>query len=546
MKRTDCKNCLLLGRTEPKVRCPTCHYCKEHAGCHCVNCSICKKRVAPTDICTRCQKCRKHHVEIIHGDFPFRKCEYTDTPVIVRCACREYDTFIPCKGCGKCPRHGCICPPSFAINPLQRTIGCELEIADYGSFDQDMHMDIPIMYTYDHDGSVRPSQRELVTGRLLGDKVPIGMGALADVLVKHKASVNETCGFHVHVDALRDTPADLRRIMVAFKLFQDQIFGNLVAAERKDNQYCPPLALDDSQIFDLMKLESSGDINNWFHRYLYRIVPDVHSSFTPAQRKAAMRDFESQLQARKAHKYENNARRSAINFHSWMMRGTVEFRLKEGSVSKPDLVNWPLWCGWFVQKIAGLPDKEILWWMKKPPTLVELTERFTASSLGGARMPKSILEWVAACCSGEAKPRLKKKPLEAITEWPERQPIGVEATFAQTLQRQSLERAFQQRAAADLPSQRVPSGISYNGTLPAPPSAASNQAISIGGSGNVNLDWNWLGTPAGTAQVVRNRQNAEERAIRAELDRVESARARRDMESEESEYEETYDPSDPF
>ena len=89
------------------------------------------------------------------------------------------------------------------------------------------------------------------------------------------------------------------------------------------------------------------------------------------------------------------------------MRGTVEFRLKEGTTTKADLMNWPLWCGWFVQKCTGLTDKEVMWWMKQPPKLIELAERFTASTLGGARMPKSVLKWVEAKIAEAAKPRAK-------------------------------------------------------------------------------------------------------------------------------------------
>lgn len=413
-RRTDCKNCIAMGRVSPLKVCPRCKYCLDHAGCCCVACGICRKRVAPPAVCKKCSRCREHHIENIpeSRDFPFRRCEYVGAAVAV-CSCNRYSDYVDCKKCKRCPRHRCDCT-SFVINPLPRTIGCELEIGTWGNFiERDAYNDIPVKFNFERDGSVHPSERELVTGRMIGDRVPLAMGALADALRVANAVPNESCGFHVHVDGADLSAGDLRRILVGFKIFQDDIFKYLVAPERTNNVYCPKLRLDDPALFDLMRLESSGDINNWFYRYLYGLVPNLGEHLSTAQKRIVIRQFDEQIKAKKAHKYENGARRQAINFHSWMMRGTVEFRLKEGTIDKADLVNWPLFCGWFVHKFASFQDKEVLWWMKKGIPLVELAERFTSSSLGGARMPKSVLEWVASRVASPPKPPKKARVAES-------------------------------------------------------------------------------------------------------------------------------------
>lgn len=265
-----------------------------------------------------------------------------------------------------------------------------------------------------------------------GDKVPLAMGALADHLAAYGAVVNASCGMHVHVDAVDFSAVELRRVLVMFRLFQDQIFGTLVDESRRTNPYCPGLELSDAAILNLMKLSSSAEINNWFYAHLYRLTPNTNSSYTKSEATRAMKAFEARLNERKAHKYENGARRAAINFHSWMMRGTIEFRLKEGTINRADLINWPLWCGWFVQKSTGLTDKELLWWMKQPITLRELSERFASTNLGNARMPKSILSWVDDKLAEAKRPKPKKAevPLrQNITTNPETQRAAEQTAF---------------------------------------------------------------------------------------------------------------------
>src|SRR5579863_10196489 len=134
-----------MGRPKAVRVCPRCKYCIDHEGCHCVPCATCKKRVPPGDVCKKCQRCREHHAEWIPDsrDFPFRNCVYKGVSAAHRCSCKDWDEYKTCSKCKKCPRHACLCE-SFIINPLQRSIGCELEIAEYGSFTAQSWMDIPV------------------------------------------------------------------------------------------------------------------------------------------------------------------------------------------------------------------------------------------------------------------------------------------------------------------------------------------------------------------------------------------------------------------
>jgi hypothetical protein len=49
-----------------------------------------------------------------------------------------------------------------------------------------------------------------------------------------------------------------------------------------------------------------------------------------------------------------------LNVHSWFFRGTVEIRVKEGTVMPKEIVGWPLFCLWLIEAVSktdgrGLP-----------------------------------------------------------------------------------------------------------------------------------------------------------------------------------------------
>lgn len=238
-----------------------------------------------------------------------------------------------------------------------------------------------------HDGSVRPSGNELVVGKMLGDEYLVHMGELAQSLTLNMCEVNTTCGYHVHVDAIDLTPRLLRKLYIGFALIQKQLWGTLVAKYRRTSpdvySFCKEL--DPVHIPTLMAMTRSSQVMTWLTNHLYSLD---HTKYTPEE-------YRYKLNYHKGHKYENQARRQALNFHSWMMRGTVEFRLKEGTVAPADLIMWPLWCGWFVHKVSAMTDKQLTTWIGKPPTLVELAKGW---AVGPSPCPQDLVAWVEAKC----------------------------------------------------------------------------------------------------------------------------------------------------
>jgi hypothetical protein len=87
------------------------------------------------------------------------------------------------------------------------------------------------------------------------------------------------------------------------------------------------------------------------------------------------------LQTHKGGRYEW-CRYVGLNLHAWQYRGTIEWRMKEATTSLEELICWPLWCGWFVETITKMTEKDSTrWW-----SLIEFTERY---------MPKYLTAWVS-------------------------------------------------------------------------------------------------------------------------------------------------------
>lgn len=348
-------------------KCQFCQHCLLHPNsegrtCICVQCRQCAKRFPQRMVCMKCRRCNDHHHKgsYIGKEFPMRGCQYAAPPAT-----------------------------TFLLNPLKRTLGVEAEISNIGTWDSPPTK--ILTYNQEHDGSVRPSAAEFVLSPARGDRFQKGLTEFLRHLHAADATVNNTCGYHVHVDGADLKYTDLRRLLAMFGALQGQIFGTLIAGSRATNEYCTPIKYSRATLASLFKLTNS-EMKEWFHQELYGLSVAAASDLN------TRKYINEQLKAKKAHKYENVARRWALNFHSWMMRGTIEFRCKEGTLDQGDFLLWPLFCGWFVETGANLSDSTVLKWLTSaPPSLTEFTAK---------HMPPVVQSWV--------NHRLKEPALEPV------------------------------------------------------------------------------------------------------------------------------------
>lgn len=405
--------------TKQCVYCKRCLVHPHHTDgrtCICVRCRVCSKQFPPKDMCPKCKRCPEHHAagSYIGADFPMRTCSYSAPP-----------------------------KTTYILNPLQRTLGVEVEASSLGDWESPPTK--ILSYTEEHDGSVKPSQKEFVLSPAGGDRFQKGLTEFLRLLHAADVKMNSTCGYHVHVDGADLRYVDLRRIMALFKIYQNEVFHSLIANSRASNVYCAPVKYSPGALLGLFKYTKNSEVKEWFHQELYGMSVEASADLNTRQY------INQQLAARKAHKYENVARRQALNFHSWMMRGTVEFRCKEGTMDQGDFLLWPLWCGWFVEAGNRLKDSEVVGWLQAPssaPSLLAFTQRF---------MPPVVQNWVAHRLKEPAPEPEQYNDPEAPPA-PRRASVMERETRA--LQEQMAQRAALQRATQTL----RPAGISagYN------------------------------------------------------------------------------------
>jgi hypothetical protein len=409
---------------------------------------------------------------------PARRCEHH-----FECApCKKvHSTDYRCGKCNRC-RRTCVCRPGAGgrgnglaattpggsaavpfgkpgfLNSMPRSLGVELELARWGSLAQ-----TPAKHYRchrDHDGSVSSGQ-ELVVAPLSGDAFVKGMTELAKHLFANRCTVDQTCGFHVHVDGRDLGFFELRRLLYLYLGLEQDIYSLLLTRQRAANHERYFTRCADDVLAVLPRLQAAGtthDIKHEIVRLLYGVelrqpppVPAIGAP-PPAPTYEQLREswLVCELCRSRDDSYENTyalmwhhmlggthfpedirrirddngdpvvnragvlrlndandlmpllarrgvisisgpggahrasgADRSYINFntirggkyarnspvrsrywglnlHSWFFRGTVEFRMFQGTTAVDDLVCWPLLCGWIVHAATIVPDATAL------------------------------------------------------------------------------------------------------------------------------------------------------------------------------------------
>lgn len=326
-------------------------------------------------------------------------------------ACGECNSICVCKkragiGTFKVPhaKDACIGNSSMFIGS-KRAIGLELELSDWGSWrvreKESYSLDEHTHYTIDHDGSVRPSQLEAVFKPLAGDQQIInGLNLIARKVWDCNCTVNETCGYHVHVDARDFSWADIQKLMFFwFKLENDNSLWKLAGRgpttfsdkwtswwnNRTTKKISTNLKTFKAQIIKmlynvdtesykdhLVKIKQSEDYMYTYNRTV--AYNKIHDKKTPLPKPADYIFDLKEHKRLKANRGWNRAVKSRylnLNIHSWLFRGTVEYRLGAGTVNTDDIRLWPLFCLWLTEAVSRTSLSIIIRECKKPDDLIK-------------------------------------------------------------------------------------------------------------------------------------------------------------------------------
>lgn len=331
-----------------------------------------------------CTECRTYHA----NTFFCRQCNACKR----RCQCRKRAAV----GVVRVPRvNGAGIGSSSMVINSRRAVGLEVELSSFGSWYAPEKSEGYLMsdgavsgrrphYVIDHDGSVHPSKREAVIEPLSGDQGLIhGLNCLATQVYMHNCEVNNTCGYHVHVDATDFYWTDIQKLLVLWIKMEKSPSLWLIAGRDPTNF---------SKTWDLWLTENNIDgkefvnadldrfkeltIQALYNKSIRRYPAYIKNVYdNPSWQEHVRRwntkqlredglvtrprvaDYISPLRQHldlKANRGWNRAvpsRYLDLNIHSWLYRGTVEYRLGAGTVDQSDIRMWPLWCLWLTEAV---------------------------------------------------------------------------------------------------------------------------------------------------------------------------------------------------
>jgi hypothetical protein len=292
------------------------------------------------------------------------------------------------------------------INKSKRYAAVEIEVANVDSFAATDSACRKWNCTVVDDGSLNGKNSfEINTSPAAGDTFVRQITEICDALAQDGATVNQSCGLHVHVDARDFGHYEVRRLLRIYAYVEDELF-DVVAQSRRDNQYCMPcgraytrgvLAYKPAkkQRHGRGRLESKTAL-------LHTVYGSDSTKAEPRQEYSAVtRTYEPVRRGRKvvrdapiylSDKTEHRAgeRYYALNMHSFFHRGTVEARHHHGTVKADKIIGWArVWIG-LLDAAAKLSDARL----EKYITDAEAdTEKPASVSLLKRLLPADVFAW---------------------------------------------------------------------------------------------------------------------------------------------------------
>ena len=126
-------------------------------------------------------------------------------------------------------------------------------------------------------------------------------------LVAKGAFANSSCGIHVHVDGANHTPQSLTRLM-NFAIGRQDLFYEALQIEDRANRWCKKMS---RKLLNAMKSDKQMTKRELEAIWYSSVNDDYHGGID--------------------HQHYNSTRYHGINLHAFFTKGTVEFRLFNGT-----------------------------------------------------------------------------------------------------------------------------------------------------------------------------------------------------------------------
>lgn len=350
--------------------CPTCHRNREEE-CACVTCDNCERVYTEdnAEFCTNCRYCmtccdnrnRCQHCE---------QCDRRRNSVRFECTnCNACDSCCDCHHCSDCESYTndddwcyecstcnecCTCDSQIELlegkdifHPAnikehvviksKRYLAVEIEIAKANTVYYDKIRSACANWgaAIVHDGSLPDNTGfEIPTAPASGDKFVKQINEICTVLNNADAEVDSSCGLHIHIDCRNFGWWEVQRLIKLYALIEDALFL-IVPPSRRHNHYCARCA--DSYVHGL---HIYNDKKKMKHNVLNTVYGTIH------------------IKGVREDKYKE-ARYRALNIHSYLMRGTIECRLFNGTTNANKIIQWAkLWAN-IMDWVYTHKDKEV-------------------------------------------------------------------------------------------------------------------------------------------------------------------------------------------
>ena len=139
-------------------------------------------------------------------------------------------------------------------------------------------------------------------------------------LRKAGAIANESCGIHIHVDGKNHTPESLTRLM-NFAIGRQDLFYEALEIGNRANRWCRKM---NSKLLKAMRNDSEKTKSS-IERIWYSTANDGYTGGIN-------------------HEHYNSSRYHGINLHAFFTKGTVEFRLFNGTTHAGKIKSYIQFC----------------------------------------------------------------------------------------------------------------------------------------------------------------------------------------------------------
>jgi hypothetical protein len=320
----QCSGCSEWFKQDDEASCAVCHVCSSCCGCEI--CGHCGSRCHSGDICEDCNRCRD-------------SC----------CRCDEdRRRGIPFRDVlgGKLTFHG------DPTDRFPRFVGTEIEcIAERNKFAALKQVQEKWNMANHRDGSISSDAgMEVCTAPAQGKDFEAQVIEVCKALTECEATVDVSCGLHVHVEAKDLTAKNVLALVRLYHMVEPALY-QIVSPSRRTGSFSQEWGthFKDAGVFD----------------------PRSGREKRVAALEGALYGSKEQVKHMKENPRKHDSRYHGLNLNALLLYGTVEFRLHQGTVNARKIIMWSAVCASLVEYATKHTEKEISWMENSPMEILK-------------------------------------------------------------------------------------------------------------------------------------------------------------------------------